>query len=112
MNILYGILFGLAGQIGSFLQLQCAVKYGWLPKYLWVILIGSIPLSWLYIKSVEYFIKGFGGEIWPSRLIGFAVGIMVFTTMSIMLFKEPMAPKTIVSMLLAFLIVAIQILWK
>jgi hypothetical protein len=112
MNIIYGILFGIAGQIGSFLQLQCAVKYGWLPKYLWIILIGSIPLSWLYIKSVEYFIKGFGGEIWPSRLIGFAVGIMVFTTMSMMLFKEPMAPKTIVSMLLAFTIVAIQILWK
>jgi hypothetical protein len=66
----------------------------------------------MYIRSVEYFIKGFNGEIWPSRLIGFAVGIIVFTTMSIILFKEPMAPKTIASMLLAFSIVAIQILWK
>ena len=75
-------------------------------------MLASVPLSWIYIKSVEYFIEGFSGDIWPSRLIGFAVGIMVFTIMSIMLFKEPMAPKTIVSMLLAFSIVAIQILWK
>lgn len=112
MNIIYGIVFGILGQVGSFLQLQGAIKYSWYEKYMWLILLMSMPLSWCYIKSVQYFVHGFGGEIWPSRLIGFAVGIIVFTIMSITLFKEPVNLKTITSVLLAFSIVAIQILWK
>lgn len=100
------------GQIGSFMQLQGAIKYGWYEKYLWAILFSSIPICYLYIKSVNLYVEGFGGQIWPSRLIGFALGIMVFTAMSTFLFKEHMTPKTVVCLLLAISIVAVQLLWK
>lgn len=100
------------GQIGSFLQLQGAIKYGWYEKYLWLILLSSIPISFIYIKSVNLYVQGFGGQIWPSRLIGFALGIVVFTVLSSILFKEHMTPKTIVSLLLAFIIVGVQLFWK
>ena len=53
MEIIYGIMYGLLGQIGSFMQLQGAMKLGWYPKYFWPVLLMSVPLSWLYIKSVE-----------------------------------------------------------
>ena len=82
MNIIYGILFGLLGQIGSYLQLQGAMKLGWFPKYFWPVLMMSVPLSWFYIKSVEYFVAAFDGQLWPSRLIGFGLGIIVFSIMS------------------------------
>ena len=112
MNIIYGILFGLLGQIGSYLQLQGAMKLGWFPKYFWPVLLMSVPLSWLYIKSVEHFVAAFDGQLWPSRLIGFGLGITIFSIMSHYLFKEPFTPKTIVCIGLGLTIIGIQILWK
>jgi multidrug transporter EmrE-like cation transporter len=111
-KLLIGILLGFIGQIGSFMQLQGAIKYNWYEKYLWLILISSIPISWLYIKSVTYLVEGCGGEIWPSRLMGFAVGIMVFSILSIILFKEPLTLKTIICLLLSFCIVLVQLVMK
>ena len=112
MNIIYGILFGLLGQIGSYLQLQGAMKLGWFPKYFWPVLLMSVPLSWFYIKSVEYFVAAFDGQLWPSRLIGFGLGIVVFSIMSHYLFKEPFTPKTLVCIGLGLTIIALQIFWK
>ncbi len=111
-NLVFGILYGVLGQIGSFVQLQAALKYGWYPKYTVPLLLAAIPLSWFYVKSVEYFIKSFNGEIWPSRLLGFSIGIIMFTLLSAIMFREPFTLKTIVCLLLGFSIVAIQVLWR
>ena len=102
----------ILGQIGSYMQLQGSIKFGWTDKYLWLILLSSVPISYLYIKSVQIYVQGFGGQIWPSRLIGFALGIVVFTLMSSILFKEHLTLKTIVSLILAFSIVGVQLFWK
>jgi hypothetical protein len=112
MEIIYGIMYGLLGQIGSFMQLQGAMKLGWYPKYFWPVLLMSVPLSWLYIKSVEHFVAAFDGQLWPSRLIGFGLGITIFSIMSHFLFKEPLTPKTLVCIGLGVTIILIQILWK
>ena len=112
MEIIYGIMYGLLGQVGSFMQLQGAMKLGWYPKYFWPVLFMSIPLSWLYLKSVEHFVAAFDGQLWPSRLIGFGLGITIFSIMSHYLFKEPFTPKTIVCIGLGIIIIGIQILWK
>lgn len=112
MEIVYGILYGLLGQIGSFMQLQGAMKLGWFPKYFWPVLFMSVPLSWCYIKSVEHFITAFNGQLWPSRLIGFGLGIFVFSLMSHYLFKEPITLKTLICLILGFTIIALQIFWK
>jgi hypothetical protein len=112
MEIIYGILYGLLGQIGSFMQLQGAMKLGWYPKYFWPMMVLSIPLSVAYVKSVEHFVVAFDGQLWPSRLIGFGLGITIFSIMSHFLFKEPLSPKTLVCIGLGIAIILIQILWK
>ena len=112
MEIIYGIMYGLLGQVGSFMQLQGAMKLGWFPKYFWPVLLMSVPLSWLYIKSVEHFLAAFDGQLWPSRLIGFGLGIAIFSIMSHFMFKEPLTPKTLVCIGLGVTIILIQILWK
>jgi len=112
MEIIYGIMYGLLGQVGSFMQLQGAMKLGWYPKYFWPVLLMSVPLSWLYIKSVEHFLAAFDGQLWPSRLIGFGLGITIFSIMSHFMFKEPLTPKTLVCVGLGLTIIGIQILWK
>jgi hypothetical protein len=112
MNIFYGVLYGVIAQILTFLQLQGNIKYGWFQKYPIIMLLAAMPISYLFIKSVEYFVAAYNGEIWPSRLIGFGIGVIIFTLMSKMLFGEPFTTKTAVCLTLGTAIVLIQILWK
>jgi multidrug transporter EmrE-like cation transporter len=64
------------------------------------------------MKSVQNFILAFHGEIYPSRILGFAVGIITFALMGWFLFKEGISPKTAVCLLLSLTIILIQLLWK
>ena len=111
-NLLLGGLYGLIAQIGTFLQLQGNVKYDWYSKHPVILLLCAIPLSWLYIQSVKHLVLAFGGEIWPSRMIGFGIGVIVFSIMGYFLFKEPITLKTGVSILLAIGIIFIQLKMK
>jgi hypothetical protein len=111
-KLLLGIVFGFLAQIITFLQLQGNIKYNWYQRFPILVLATAIPISWLFIKSVESFVLAFNGEIWPSRLIGFAIGIIVFGIMSHFLFKEPVTIKTFVCLMLACCILGVQIFWK
>ncbi len=111
-NLLKGFVFGVLGQVFSFLQLQGSVQWNWYERYPIIILLSSIPAAWFYLKSVEGFVHHFDGQLWPSRLIGFGIGIIVFVTLSILLFKEPITAKTFICLLLAATILSIQIFWK
>ncbi len=111
-RLLVGIFYGILGQVFSFMQLQGSIKYDWYQKYPIVILLSSIPAAWFYIKSVENLVGWAGGELWPSRLIGFGIGIIVFVTLSLILFKEPITLKTLICLLLAVSILLVQMFWK
>lgn len=111
-KLLLGILYGVFGQIMSFLQMQGSVKYNWFEKYPIIILLSALPSTYLYIKSVDYLVQWADGELWPSRLIGFGVGIIIFTTLSLLMFNEQISWKTFVCLILAVCIICIQIFWK
>jgi multidrug transporter EmrE-like cation transporter len=112
MDLIIGILYGIVAQILTFLQLQGNIKWGFLQKYPILTLLSAIPLSYMFLKSVEHIVKSFNGEIWPSRLIGFSIGIIVFALMSYLIFKEPITLKTVICLILGMIILAIQILWR
>jgi hypothetical protein len=113
MNKLFiGLGYGLIAQILTFLQLQGNIKWQWYQKYPMALLAMSVPMAWLYIKSVEAFVEHFNGEIWPSRLIGFGEGIIVFASMSYFMFGEAITSKTLICLVLAVSILSIQIFWK
>ena len=112
MDLIIGILYGIFAQILTLLQLQGNIKWGFLQKYPILTLLSSIPLSYMFLKSVEHIVKSFNGEIWPSRLIGFSIGIIVFALMSYFIFKEPISMKTLVCLILSGCILGVQILWK
>jgi len=111
-RLLTGIFYGILGQVLSFLQLQGSIKYGWYTKYPIIVLLSSIPATWFYLKSVEALVEMFNGELWPSRLIGFGIGIIIFVVLSMFLFKEPLTLKTLTCLLLAASILLVQIFWK
>jgi len=112
MNFILGLLYGIAAQIITFIQLQGQFKFQWAkdnPMYMALI---GFPLSLIYITSVKYMVAHFDGNMWPSRLLGFATGAIVFTIMSWAWFKEPLSLKTIVCLGLAVCIMLIQLFWK
>ena len=110
-NLIIGLIYMLIAQVSTFLQLNCSAKYNWYSKYPFLILFASVPIGWLYIHSVKRLIDAFDGELWPQRILGFGVGIVVFGIMSYFLFKEPLTTKTIISIILASTIIVIQILF-
>ena len=111
-KIILGIIFGALGQMGTFMQLQGSYKYGWYDKHPWLVILASVPLGWVYILSVNNFIEGFGGQIWPSRLVGFGVGVIVFTLMSHFLFKEQLDLKNGICLGLGLTIILVQLFVK
>lgn len=112
MNFILGLLYGIAAQIFTFIQLQGQFKFQWMKDNpIYMALLG-FPLSLLYIASVRYMVAHFEGNMWPSRLLGFATGAIVFTVMSWAWFKEPLSIKTLTCLGLALCIMGIQLFWK
>jgi hypothetical protein len=112
MNLLLGILFGIIAQILVFFQIQGSLKYQLLQDYKWIVLLSGIPITWLFIESVRNIYIWSDGQLWPGRLIGFSIGIVVFTAMSILLFGEGINAKTSICLILSIAILLIQIFWK
>jgi multidrug transporter EmrE-like cation transporter len=112
MNLFYGIIWGLFAQIITFLQLQGQMKYDFLKNNIWITLLMGLPISFMFMQSVKNFVLAFDGQIWPSRLLGFGIGVIVFSVMSFLLFKEQFTLKTILCLFLGLCIILIQIFWK
>ena len=111
-DFIIGFIIGIIAQVGTFFQLQGPIKLlGW-NKYYWLLVLASIPLGMLYMATTKYMVAAFGGQLWPSRLIGFSIGAIIFTWLSWLVFKEPKTIKTIISLILAIGILVIQIFWK
>lgn len=112
MNLLTGILFGAVAQILVFLQIQGSLKYPVFQDYKWLVLLSGVLITWLNIESIKYIYHWSNGELWPGRLIGFSIGIVVFTILSILLFGEGISLKTSLCLLLSITILVIQVFWK
>jgi len=110
--LLIGIGFGFLAQIVTFFQLQGSLRFEWFKNNYWLTVLMGIPISMMFMESVKYMVTAYNGQLWPSRLIGFSIGAIVFTWLSWWLFKEPLTMKTMVSLLLAVGILGIQIFWK
>ncbi len=112
MHLLKGILFGIAAQVLTFLQLQGQLKLEWFKNHPVLVAFLGVPVSLLFMASVRNFITAYEGQIWPSRLIGFGIGTVVFTIMSYYMFKEPLNTKTLICLGLGICIILVQLFWK
>jgi multidrug transporter EmrE-like cation transporter len=110
--LLIGMLFGFAAQTMTFFQLQGSLKFEWFKNHYWLTVLMGIPISMLFMYSVKNMIIAFDGQLWPSRLIGFSIGAIVFTILSWTIFNEPLTTKTYVCLMLALGILMVQLFWK
>jgi multidrug transporter EmrE-like cation transporter len=112
MNFILGLILGILAQILTFVQLQGQFKFEWAKDNpIYMALLG-FPLSLLYLASVKYMVAHFEVQLWPSSLLGFAIGAIVFTIMSWGWFREPLSIKTLTCLALALCIMGVQLIWK
>ena len=111
-KLFIGIVFGILAQTLIFFQLQGPMKYEWFKNNYWLVVLMGIPASMLFMYSVKSMVTAYGGEMWPSRLIGFSIGALVFTYFSWFLFGEPLTIKNIICLILSFSILGVQLFMK
>tara|TARA_R100001126_G_C4824098_1_gene148259 strand:- start:386 stop:730 length:345 start_codon:yes stop_codon:yes gene_type:complete len=111
-SLLYGIFFFLLAHICAFLQLNGQFKWEWFAKHEWVMALCGIPMSFLYIWGTKYTVEGMDNLLWPTRFIGFGIGIIVYAIMVNYIFSEEFSIKTIISILLSIILICIQAFWK
>lgn len=111
-GILTGILLYLTGQIITWYQGNLQFFNTWAKDNPVILSLFGIPVSYLFIQANKYTVFGMGGQLWPSRLIGFATGMIVMATLTYLHMSQGISTKTIVTLLLAATILMIQIFWK
>lgn len=107
-----GLLQLVAASMLTFVQLQGHFKYKWFESNEFLTILLGVPISALYLWSVKNLVAAFNGEMWPSRLLSFAVGAIIFAVMTKLWFDEDFNTKTVTCLSLSFIIVLIQLFWK
>ena len=112
INILYGMLFFALGHLGAFLQLNGQFKWDWFKNNEFILACCGLVISYFYIWGTKYTVEGFNGLLWPTRFVGFAIGISTYAIGVSYFFKEGINTKTWGSLMLCIILIAIQVLWK
>ena len=105
------LLFILA-QGGAWLQHNLQFKYPKLGPEWWGWYVAVLPITWLFLKSTQLGVEGFGNSLWANRFLGFSVGIIVYAVLTQYFFNQPMTSKVWVQVGLCILIMCIQVFWK
>ena len=74
-----------------------------------IMLLMGIPISALFYMGTKWGYQGFG-TLWPVRFMGFATSMMTFPIMTWLYLGEVMTLKTIITMVLAVIIMLLQLI--
>ena len=111
-NIALGLLLFFTSHIFIWVQINGQFVWKWAAEHPIIISCFGMPISWLLIIATKYIVAGFDGQLWPGRLIGFALGMIVFAILTYYFLQEGITEKTAVSLILAITLVLVQIFWK
>ena len=111
-KLLIGIFWFIMGHIFVFFQLNGQFKWEWFKKNEFILASAGLIISYFYIWGTKYTVEGFNGLLWPARFIGFGVGMIIYAIGVSYFFNEGITTKTAISLVIALLLIAIQVLWK
>ncbi len=111
-SLISGIVFFILAHVIVFFQLNGQFKWEWFKEHEWVMAVVGIPISFLYLWATKYTVAGLDGLLWPTRFIGFGIGMVIYAIGVSYFFNEGINTKTAVSLLLALILIFIQVAWK
>ena len=109
-EILFCILILFFTQIVIWFQLNAQVKWDWFKDNYLLMSILGMPISYALLYSTKYGFEGFGGLLWPGRLLGFAIGMISFPIITWVVMGEGITLKSTISMGLAVIIMLLQLI--
>jgi len=109
--IVLTIVIFLLNNILIWYQLNSQLVWDWAKgtKSMWIMSLMGIPISILFWYATKWGYIGFG-SLWSIRFIGFAMSMITFPIMTYFYLGETMTLKTLVTILLAFIIMLLQLL--
>ena len=92
-------------------QLNSQLVWDWAKgtKSMWIMSLLGIPISLLFWYATKIGYIGFG-NLWAVRFMGFATSMMTFPVMTYLYLGEAITLKTIVTIILAIIIMLLQLL--
>ena len=110
--LLLGFIYFVVGQVLIWFQSHLQFFNSWSKDHPFLVAIPGIFVSYVSILATKYMTEAYDGLVWPSRLIGFGIGIIIFSGLTWWLLGEKLEMKSIVCVVLAFCILLIQLNWK
>ena len=105
------IISFLIANILVWYQLNSQLVWDWAKgnKSMWIMSLLGIPISMLFWYATKWGYIGFG-NLWAVRFMGFATSMITFPIMTYLYLGETITLKTLVTILLAFIIMLLQLL--
>ena len=95
------------GNVFAWFHMNAQFKWDWAKEWWWVIL-GGIPVGYLFYYSTRLFYEYFG-EYWAVRPVGFGMATIVFFIMTGLILNEMPNQRIVVSLILACVILYINL---
>ena len=111
-NILTGIILFVITHIIIWFQVNGQFVWPWAKDHPWTMAVLGLPISYVLIIATKYVVAGFDGLLWPGRLLGFGLGMIIMAILTLYILGEGISTKTLVSLTLAVTLVMLQVLWK
>ena len=92
-------------------QLNSQLVWDWAKgsKSMWFMSLMGVPISLMFWYCTKWGYEGFGA-LWPVRFLGFATSMMTFPIMTYLYLGETITFKTLISIILAVIIMLLQLL--
>ena len=105
------MLLFLFNNILIWYQLNSQLVWDWAKtsKAMWFSALLGIPISLLFWWATKIGYIGFG-NLWSIRFLGFATSMMTFPIMTYFYLGEAMSLKTLITLLLAIIIMILQLI--
>ena len=106
-KLVVALLFSFIGNIIAWFHMNAQFKWDWAKEWWWI-LVGGIPVSYLFYFSTRMFYEHFG-QYWTVRPIGFGIATITFGILTAVFLKELPSFKVSISLLLALAIILLNL---
>ena len=109
--IVTSILLFIIGNVLVWYQLNSQLVWDWAKgnKSMWIMSLLGIPISLLFWLCTKWGYLGFG-NLWAVRWLAFVSSMLVFPLMTYFYLGEAITLKTLISIILAIIIMLLQLL--
>ena len=105
-KLLIVLLFSFLGNVLAWLHMNAQFKWDW-AKETWWIILGGVPISFLFYYSTRISYEHFG-QYWAIRPLGFGMATITFGLLTAIFLNEAPSLKIWISLLLALAIVILN----